>query len=252
MKLVEGVRKDAEQKYGKERVYAILMRDNVLGMKYLIPICRFVYDEGVDVNEVFAILNRLGNRKIGNIWAMSFQEMKQAYEMNYPCDVIPLPNPVFCSSDNMVEIGQIKTWDEARKIPMCRSWCISRGKDSWEDYTINRHYRFYIIRNLRNSHNKSARYVLLAIAPNGAYDFSDSTDTNIVDGCIIPDFYKHHFMPSEYKDAIGEEGVSAIEKIIGRKISESKIMKNMKTNKRTITESHPKTLLSSIPLKKPS
>ena len=34
-----------------------------------------------------------------------------------------------------------------------------------------------------------------------------------------------------------KEGVSAIEKIIGRKISESKIMKNMKTNKRTITES---------------
>lgn len=50
--IYESIRKDAEQIYGKEQVDAIIMRDKVLAMKYLIPICKFVYQEGLVIGNL--------------------------------------------------------------------------------------------------------------------------------------------------------------------------------------------------------
>ena len=236
----ESVVQDAKRKYGDNIVNAILCRDSVLGRKYLIPICKFIRDDGANIDDVFSILKRIGRKKIGNIWEMSYKQFLNAYETKFPNDVKPLPNPCFYSSDKQIEIGRIDTWEEAQNIPMNNTWCISREKDSWNDFQ-KRGYTFYIIKNFRCSFSKNCRYVLFAKKPNGAYDFSDSTNNTLVQYSIIPKYFVSHMSITDYLQSLGKDGIRAIENILGHKIleiKENKQYKNMNRIKLTESQLH--------------
>ena len=114
--ILESRTTDAIQKYGIEKVNAIIQRDNALCGKYILPICRYVYDEKNDIDEVLPVIRMVDKTQGVDIYSLSFDELRNQLNVKKPDDYIPLPNPFYFSSDKTVEIGHITSWDESRCI----------------------------------------------------------------------------------------------------------------------------------------
>lgn len=240
--ILESRTTDAIQTYGIEKVNAIIQRDNALCGKYILPICRYVYDEKNDIDKVLPVIRMVDKTQGVDIYSLSFEELRNQLNVNKPDDYIPLPNPFYFSSDKTVEIGHITSWDESKEIPQAKSWCISRKEESWNDFVKNRGYRFFIIRDSKCFYKKNARHVIVSVAKNGSWWFVDSTDDTMVD-YHIGNQGDHHMLKSDYIKSIGEGAMKAIQDKITT--NENKRYKNMnRKNTIRLTESELKNIIA--------
>ena len=155
MKLFENYN-TAKQKYGDKIVREL--SDIGIPPQYLLSACRFA-NEGIkptDLKHYFKqwINYVVSNDKTIDVNRLSFEEFYQTiqeYKSSYE-----VPNKIF--DNGAIQIGEFKTFKEAKMFPIPNDMCICKTKN-WFKYYQSPHSRYLLIHDSRRNDNK--RYVRL-------------------------------------------------------------------------------------------
>ena len=152
------------QRYGENRVNAILNRNISYLTHHIKKICEFVYDEGIDISKVQRAFQQYEQlKKQGEAFDyrnLSFSEFVN--KLQTPTISVQLPNVIFTSNDKMIQIGRFDTFEEANSFQKQTNitCCFCTNKVWWNIYK-GHGAELYIIHNLYQSSKSRLRYVIV-------------------------------------------------------------------------------------------
>ena len=179
--LLNEINSNLVQKYGKERVNAILNRNISYLTHHINKICEFVYDEGIDIDKVqkaFRQYEQLKNQgEAFDYRNLNFEDFLSMLN-NYSIDSVSLPNVVYTSKDKMIQIGKFQTFEEAIDFQNKTNitCCFCDKEKAWIMY--NNNYSLFVIRNLYQSQKSRLRYVIVTVKDGIPY-FFDMDDKSL-------------------------------------------------------------------------
>jgi hypothetical protein len=167
--LLNEINQNLVQRYGIERLNAILNRNISYLTHHIEKICEFVYDEGVDIDKVqkaFQQYEQLKNQgKAFDYRNLNFSGFLKKLEQNGATSIV-LPNVVYTSKDKMIQIGRFNSFEEANafqgKTNITCCFCNDVG---WWNIYKNQQNVLYVIRNLYQSDKSRLRYVIVVTNP---------------------------------------------------------------------------------------
>ena len=174
----------AVQRYGKILVQQILNLHFPSSDKYIDYICYYVYIEKRNVYEVCRMFRAYDILHSRNELTIDFRNKSFVDVQNMiqqeTLSMNPLPNQLFLSKDKMVEIGLLKTFQDAQSLNglVNNIWCICNKEDTWNQF-VHERYTFYVIRNFNYSKSSKLRYVIAQVYPNERISLFDSTNNEM-------------------------------------------------------------------------
>lgn len=245
MKIFEGYNM-AEKEYGQE--VAEIMKQNGIPKNFIQAACRFHIKEGVPVEQLqndwkmwnrYVLMNpqykdNTGHNK--NLATMSYKDFKaeiQNFQQPYLC-----PNPIY--DDGILSIGECKTQRDARWFPLQNlaypeennDFCICKKAGGFMKFLGYKSQGYRILLIYDKSRSASDPYKRMGVlVKDGVLSFWDNYDKP----CGTTKYTNDPIW--RYIDSLPTKAQLALSEFAEGKITESKSNKNMKTKKRTITES---------------
>jgi hypothetical protein len=166
----------AKQKYKKSVnvVDSFAQRDLSQNKRYVKKMCDLYFEEHIPFEEICRMFSVYEEHKgildsCGvNFNELSYEQLKDLiYHINGEhSDIQELPNTIYKTSDGLITVGYITSFDEALNLECDNSWCIATSQGRWDEH---KHLgeTFYIIRCLLLSKSTKCRFVMAQVNPNG-------------------------------------------------------------------------------------
>lgn len=172
---------NAQQKYGKKKVDAIILLNKTVTKNHIYKICQFVYDEQIDPFKAILVMKKIdGLIKNGIINLGGYNQMKfgDFCKILKKCNLsdFNLPNQIYESNDGMISIGEFKDFNDAKTFFKHQNnhWCICQNLNWWNQYKYNADNSINTIYLIRNEwHDNVLKYVIVIAYPNQTFRYWD-------------------------------------------------------------------------------